>query len=283
MLDKLKVLALYLLPTHLVSRVVHRFTRSRNKFLKNALTRWYIKHFKVNMELAAETDPYAYETFNEFFTRELRSGARPLPDDENTIACPVDGCISQIGRIDSDRIFQAKGHDFSLTTLLGGNENMASLFLGGHYTTLYLSPRDYHRIHMPVNATLNEMIYVPGRLYGVFAAAVNTIPGIFSRNERVICQFSSDKGPVVMVLVGALNVGSIETTWHGEVTPPHRRNGQSWTYHNNPLYLDRGEEMGRFNMGSTVILIHAPDQIDWQEELAAGDKVVMGQAIGHYN
>ena len=282
LVDYLKALPQYIIPGHLVSRLIHRFTRIRNPRIKNPFTRWFIKQFGINLDEALLGDPSDYEHFNAFFTRELKPGVRPIVEGDDTIACPVDGAISQATPIRDGRVFQAKGHDYSLETLLGGSAERAAPFQGGIFTTIYLSPRDYHRIHMPVTGTLREMVHVPGRLFGVFPATTRVIPGLFARNERVVSIFDTELGPMAMVKVGAVNVGSIETVWAGEVTPPAGRVVRSWHYESDDaITLEKGEEMGRFNMGSTVILIFGPDAVEWAEGIEAEQKVRLGQLLGN--
>ena len=280
-IDYLKALPQYLMPGHLVSRLIHRFTRIRNPRIKNPFTRWFIKQFGINLDEAIDAHPEAYEHFNAFFTRELKPGVRPIVEGDDNVACPVDGAISQAEPIRDGRVFQAKGHDYSLVTLLGGSEDRAAPFQGGIFTTIYLSPRDYHRIHMPVRGTLKEMVHLPGRLFSVNPATTRVIPGLFARNERVVSIFETEFGPMAMVKVGAVNVGSIETVWAGEITPPAGRVVRSWHYEGDEaITLEKGEEMGRFNMGSTVILVFGPDAVTWAEGVKADEKVKLGQLLG---
>lgn len=280
-IDYVKALPQYLMPGHLVSRLIHSFTRIRNPSIKNPFTRWFIKQFGINLDEAINADPRAYEHFNAFFTRELKPGVRPIVEGEDTVACPVDGAVSQAEPIRNGRVFQAKGHDYSLVTLLGGSEERAAPFQEGIFTTIYLSPSDYHRIHMPVNGTLREMVHVPGRLFSVNPATTRVIPGLFARNERVVSIFDTEFGPMAMVKVGAVNVGSIETVWAGEVTPPAGRVVRNWNYQGDEaITLDKGDEMGRFNMGSTVILVFGPNAVTWAEQVKADEKVKLGQLLG---
>lgn len=279
-LDYIKALPQYLMPGHLVSRLIHAFTRSRHSGIKNRFTDWFVRHFRVNMDEALESDPHAYETFNAFFTRALKPGVRPIVEGEDALACPVDGAVSQAGPIDEGRIFQAKGHDYSLQQLLGGSAERARPFLGGSFATIYLSPRDYHRIHMPVTGTLREMVLVPGRLFSVNPATTRVIPGLFARNERVVSIFETAAGPMAMVKVGAVNVGSIETVWHGEVTPPAGRVVRSWSYQDDEaITLEKGAEMGRFNMGSTVIVLFGPEVVEWDDAIRSDASVKLGQLL----
>lgn len=279
--DYIKALPQYLMPGHLVSRLIHRFTRIRNPRIKNPFTRWFIGHFKINLEEAVNADPEAYEHFNAFFTRELKPGIRPIVEGEETIACPVDGAVSQAEPIRDGRVFQAKGHDYSLVSLLGGSAERAEPFQNGIFTTIYLSPRDYHRIHMPVTGSLREMVHIPGRLFSVNPATTRVIPGLFARNERVVSLFDTELGPMAMVKVGAVNVGSIETVWAGEITPPAGRVVRSWHYDSGEIItLNKGQEMGRFNMGSTVILIFGSNAVRWDGNIKAEQKVRLGQLLG---
>jgi phosphatidylserine decarboxylase len=232
------------------------------------------------MSEAIEEDIRAYPDFNSFFTRALKPDARPLATEANAILCPVDGAVSQAGKIDGDAIFQAKGHSFSLQTLLGGHKAWHSKFENGLFATLYLSPKDYHRIHMPLTGTLQEVIHVPGRLFSVNPVTTRKVPGLFARNERVACLFETEHGPMGMVLVGAINVASIETVWQGVITPPAGKRIQSWDYGDKNLVLQTGEEMGRFNMGSTVILLFGPQQVEWTDSVTAEAPVKMGELLG---
>ncbi len=277
--DYLKTLPQYLLPQHLISRITLQLTRSKTTWFKNAFIRWFIRRYNVDMSQAQEPVAENYPTFNAFFTRALRPGVRPLAKDADAIACPADGAISQLGSINDDHVFQAKGRDYSLTELLGGSADRATPFRNGRFATLYLSPRDYHRMHMPLEGTLREMVYVPGRLFAVNRATVKVIPRVFARNERVVAIFDTPLGQMAMALVGAINVGCIETVWHGVVTPPTHPDITTWPYGN--VNLARGAEMGRFNMGSTVVLLFAPDVMEWSETLHAGSAIQMGQLLGH--
>ncbi|MGD8408011.1 MAG: archaetidylserine decarboxylase [Thiohalophilus sp.] len=270
----------YALPHHLLSRLMLRLTRIKTVWFKNVFIRTFIRLFNVNMSEAQEPEPTRYPDFNHFFTRALKPEARPLSIQDNTIICPVDGTVSQLGRIEEEQLFQAKGHHYSLATLLGNHEKWSHTFHGGSFATLYLSPRDYHRIHMPVSGTLTEMLHVPGRLFSVNPTTVKRVPNLFARNERVICLFDTVHGPMAMILVGAIFVASIETVWHGTVTPPTHHEIQHWDYHSHPVTLQEGEEVGRFNMGSTVILLFGKDAITFNSELGHGSHVQMGQQLG---
>ncbi|MGO1394334.1 MAG: archaetidylserine decarboxylase [Halomonas sp.] len=242
----------YPLPHHALSRLTGKFAQCDNTWVKNTLIKAFIKRFNVDMSQALEPDPSTYATFNDFFTRALKADARPLGDG---ILSPADGTLSQYGRLQAGQLVQAKGHTYSAQTLLGGETALAEEFLGGSFATVYLSPRDYHRVHMPATGTLREMIYVPGRLFSVNQATADYVPGLFARNERLVCIFDTEQGPMAMVLVGAMIVAAIETVWSGQVTPlaghPQRMQfGQ-------PITLEKGAEMGRFKLGSTVVMCFA--------------------------
>jgi len=275
--DRIKGWLQYPLPHHAISRLTYRLTRVRNPALKDWAIRDFIRRFGVDMSEAAQPDPAAYPTFNAFFTRSLRSDARPIATGSKDVACPVDGAVSQIGAIEGGRVFQAKGQGFTAAELLG-DDAAAARFEGGRFATLYLSPRDYHRIHMPLEGSLTRMIHVPGRLFSVNPPTTRSVPRLFARNERVVCLFDTPAGPLALVMVGALNVASIETVWAGEVTPPQRPRVQGWDYAGE-VQLAKGAEVGRFNMGSTVILLFAKDRIRWEESYAAGSPVKMGRRL----
>ncbi|PID48867.1 MAG: phosphatidylserine decarboxylase [Proteobacteria bacterium] len=275
--DYLKAWPLYLLPHHWVSRLIFRLTRIRSAKVQPAI-RWFIRAFKVDMNEAKQTDPAAYESFNAFFTRELQEGARPLASGESILSSPADGVVSQCGGIQAGRIFQAKGIDYSAFELLGGSEERAKPFIQGSFVTIYLSPRDYHRVHMPLTGTLLEQVYVPGRLFSVAPHTVRTVPRLFTRNERVVAIFDTQLGKMALVLVGAINVAAIETLWSGLVTPPAGKHITVKQFA--PVSLQRGQEMGRFNMGSTVILLLASSAIHWSEQCNRGAFLKMGEYLG---
>jgi phosphatidylserine decarboxylase len=278
--DYLKSLPLYPLPHHAISRLTLRLTRIRTPWIKNLFIRAFATHFGVNWSEARYQRAEDYPDFNAFFTRPLRAGARPIEADATAVICPADGHISQIGGIDDDAVFQAKGHAFSVTALLGGDSARAKQFRNGSFATVYLSPRDYHRVHMPLAGTLRETVYVPGRLFSVAPHTTRTVSGLFARNERLVSIFDTDAGPMAMVLVGAINVAAIETVWAGLVTPPHREHIEVNSFQEAGVRLERGAEMGRFNMGSTVILLFADKRVDWQQGLRAEQPVQMGQKLG---
>lgn len=282
--QRLFVATQYLLPQHFLSRLVYRLTRSRSPKVKNALISSFMRGFSPDMSDALQRDPLAYDSFNEFFTRALRPGARPIDPNDSVLVSPVDGAVSQIGQIDGSQLLQAKGHDYSLETLLDGGHaqtDWATPFRGGSFATIYLAPFNYHRIHMPLDGTLRAAWYVPGKLFSVNSTTAASVPGLFAQNERIICIFEHGPRLFALVLVGALFVGSMETVWHGEVTP---RSPRSWLElpldaSRVPLHLAKGDEMGRFNMGSTVILLTPPGTIDWLSYFKVGDSVTVGQPL----
>lgn len=278
--DYLFALPQYILPHHLISRTVLAVTRIKIPWLKNLLIRFVVKRYQVNLDEVQDPDFNHYKHFNAFFTRPLKASARPIAEGDNVLCCPVDGAVSQLGDITDDTIFQAKGHDYSAKALLGGYADIADQFVTGKFATLYLSPRDYHRIHMPVDATLQHMVYVPGRLYSVNPQTVRCIPGLFARNERVVTIFDTAVGPMAMVLVGAMNVGCIETIWQGVITPPHRQPVHRWVYQGHQdVKLAKGDEMGRFNMGSTVICLFGNPELKFDPAFVPEAAIRMGQAF----
>ncbi len=278
--DYLFALPQYILPHHLISRIVLFATRLKIKWFKNVLMSWVIKRYNVKMDEAEVADINHYASFNEFFTRPIKASARPIAQGENVLCCPVDGAVSQVGDITDSTIFQAKGHNYSAKALLGGYDDIAQQFQSGKFATLYLSPRDYHRIHMPVDGTLEHMVYVPGRLFSVNPQTVRCIPGLFARNERVVAVFDTAFGPMAMVLVGAINVSCIETVWQGVITPPHRQPVHRWVYKDHQdIKLAKGEEMGRFNMGSTVICLFANNDLQIDPAFTPEAAIKMGQAF----
>ncbi len=278
--ETLTTLPQYILPHHFLSKVMSKFTHSEFKPWKNLIIRQIIKFYGVNMSEAKEQDINNFASFNHFFTRELKSTARPFVAEKNAIACPADGAVSQAGLIEQGEIYQAKGKSFSTLDLLGGDEDRAKLFDEGTFTTIYLSPKDYHRMHMPIAGTLTEMIHIPGRLFSVNNATANSVNGLFARNERVACIFDTELGPMALVLVGAIFVSSIETTWHGVVTPPSISTVKSWKYNKNETVLAKGDELGRLNLGSTIIVLFAKDNVNWNADFTAGKAVKLGEKIG---
>ena len=278
MTDRFPVLLQYLLPKRALTVLMGRLARARTGAPTRAVIHWFVRRYGVDMSEAAQPDPGSYPSFNEFFTRALRAGARPIA--QAPWVCPVDGAISQVGRIDGDRIFQAKGHRYSTRELVGGDAELAELFQDGEFATLYLSPRDYHRIHMPCDARLRRMIHVPGTLFSVNPATVRSIPGVFARNERVVCLFDSAHGPFVMALVGATVVGSIATTWHGVVNPPRPGSLREWRYDEAPVQLRQGDEMGRFLVGSTVVMLFPAGAVRFDPGWGPGKAIRMGETMG---
>jgi phosphatidylserine decarboxylase len=270
------------LPQHGISRAVLALTRSRSPAFKNFLIRVFVRGFRPDMSDAVLTDPTAYPSFNEFFTRALRDGARPVDPDPAAIVSPVDGTVSEAGQLTGDRLLQAKGHDYTLRALLAGNRAWERTFAGGSFATIYLAPYNYHRIHMPLPGELRESFYVPGRLFSVNRTTAQLVPGLFSINERVFCGFDDGGTPWAIILVGALNVGSMATVWHGDVTPRRHREVTSLPVTDvlSPVSLAKGAEMGRFNMGSTVILLLPPGAATWSEGFTAGRTLRMGERIG---
>jgi phosphatidylserine decarboxylase len=271
----------YLLPQHLLSQLAHQLTRSRSPWFKNLLIRGFMNEYRPDMSEAAQPDPFAYESFNAFFTRALREGARSLPSAPEAIACPADGTVSQLGPLDGSWLVQAKGHAYTLESLLA-SDTWAASFKGGAFATVYLAPTNYHRVHMPLPGTLRAAWYVPGALFSVNAATTALVPGLFARNERLVCVFGEGADAFALVLVGALLVGSMATVWHGEVTPanPRRRIELPLDATRAGLTLARGAEMGRFNMGSTVILVLPPGRARWRADLGPGSRVRMGESLG---
>lgn len=278
LLDRFRCALLACLPHHAVSRVMFRLTRLRGRAWV-PVARWFAQRYGVDMSEAEIRDITAFPHFNAFFTRALRPGARPQQGGSETLTSPIDGRVSQAGTIENERLIQAKGSDYSLIALLGGDAGLAAEFSGHGFATLYLAPGDYHRIHMPLAGRLRDMIHVPGRLYSVADWTVRALPGVFTRNERVCCVFDTAAGPLGLVLVGAINVAAIETAWSGLVTPPRGRRIARWSYAGEEApRLGKGEEMGRFNMGSTVIVL-APPGYHWLPDLGPGTRVRVGEAL----
>ena len=278
MSDRLAVLPQYLLPKKLVTQLAGRFASAELGGVTQAAISRFVAHYGVDMSEAAEPDITRYASFNDFFTRALRAGARPLADAD--YVCPVDGAISQFGAIERDQIFQAKGHHYSTCALLAGDAALAAEFENGQFATIYLSPKDYHRIHMPCAGRLLRMVYVPGDLFSVNPTTVRGVPGLFARNERVVCVFDTARGPFVLVLVGATIVGSMATVWHGVVNPPRPGEIKRWDYADKPVELAKGAEMGRFLLGSTVVLLWPKGTLKFNPDWTPGGAVRMGQMMG---
>jgi phosphatidylserine decarboxylase len=276
--DQIKVLPQYFLPKQALTVLAGKIAGAKAGGLTTRLIRWFVGRYQVNMAEAANADIASYKTFNEFFTRPLRDGARPLAAAD--FVSPVDGAISQLGAIEGDQIFQAKGHHYSTAALVGGDSTLAAKFQDGSFATLYLSPKDYHRIHMPCDGKLTRMIYVPGALFSVNPTTARGVPGLFARNERVVCVFESAASPFVLTLVGATIVGSMATVWHGVVNPPRTKAIREWTYDGQEVVLKKGDEMGRFLLGSTVVMLFAKNQLAFNPQWSAAGAIRMGEAMG---
>ena len=279
--QRLFIFMQYILPHHTLSRLIGRLAECETPWFKNRLIAWFIKRYQVDMSEALLEEPSAYRHFNDFFTRALKDGIRPLDGSEKAVVSPADGAISQIGSIEHGRIFQAKGQSFSLQELLGGDRECAAPFMGGSFSTVYLSPKDYHRVHMPLTGILREMVYIPGRLFSVNQTTTEHVPEVFARNERVACIFDTEQGPMAVVLVGAMVVASIETVWAGLITPPLRAL-RSYDYSQaarQPITLEKGAELGRFKLGSTAIVLFGPNHVTWNTELQAKSAVKVGQRL----
>ena len=286
MSDRLAVLPQYLLPKQALTRFAG-FVASRERgWVTTEIIRRFVAKYRVNMVEALDSDIAGYRTFNDFFTRALKPGARPLAPAD--LVCPVDGAISQFGAIEHDQLIQAKGHQYSTTAMVGGDAALAAQYLNGHFATIYLSPKDYHRIHMPCDGRLSRMIYVPGDLFSVNPVTARGVPGLFARNERVVCVFESARGPFVLALVGATIVGSMATVWHGVVNPPRGKVVREWLYPVSPdkpeasIFLKQGEEMGRFLLGSTVVMLFPNGNLRFNPDWAPGRAVRLGEAMADY-
>ena len=280
MSDRIKVLLQHLLPKRRLTTFAGRVAGSEGQWFTPRLIRWFVGKYGVDMDEAANADVGSYKSFNEFFTRSLKAGARPLADAD--FLCPVDGAISQFGAIDDHHILQAKGHRFTTTELVGGDKALAAEFRHGSFANLYLSPRDYHRLHMPCDGTLFRMIYVPGTLFSVNPVTARGVPNLFARNERVVCVFDSpEHGPFIMVLVGATIVGSMATVWHGVVNPKRTNRPSEWTYEGGTVVLKRGQEMGRFLLGSTIVMLFRQNTIVFNADWAPERPVRLGESMGN--
>jgi phosphatidylserine decarboxylase len=284
--DRFAVLPQYLLPKQALTRFAG-FVASRERgWVTTEIIRRFVAKYRVNMDEALDADIAGYLTFNDFFTRALKPGARPLAQAD--LVCPVDGAISQFGAIAHDQLIQAKGHQYSTTAMVGGDAALAARYQDGHFATIYLSPKDYHRIHMPCDGRLSRMIYVPGELFSVNPVTARGVPGLFARNERVVCVFESARGPFVLALVGATIVGSMATVWHGVVNPPRGKVVREWRYPASPdkpeasIFLKQGEEMGRFLLGSTVVLLFPKGNLRFNPDWAPGRAVRLGEAMANH-
>ncbi len=276
--DRLAVLPQYLLPKQALTALAGRVASAQAGAVTTGIIRRFVRRYGVDMNEAAEPDIARYASFNAFFTRALRPGARPLASAD--LICPVDGAISQLGAIEGDQIFQAKGHRYSSTALLGGDAALAAQYTNGHFATIYLSPRDYHRIHMPCDGRLLRMIHVPGALFSVNPTTARGVPGLFARNERVVCIFEGRAGPFALVLVGATIVGSMATAWHGVVNPPRPGTVREWRYDDQEIVLQKGEEMGRFLLGSTVVMLFPKNTLNFNPQWQPTKPLRMGEAMG---
>ena len=277
MSDRLAVLPQYLLPKQALTTLAGKFASARLGGLTTSVIRWFVGRYNVNMAEAANPDIASYASFNDFFTRALQPGVRPLAQAD--LICPVDGAISQFGPIAKDKVFQAKGHTYSTTALVGGDAAAAARFDNGHFATLYLSPRDYHRIHMPCAGELTRMVHVPGDLFSVNPTTARGVPGLFARNERVVCFFESAQGPFVLVLVGATIVGSMATVWHGQVNPPRTGVLRQWDYAPGQVSLQKGDEMGRFLLGSTVVMLFPQGPLQFNPQWSPTRPIQLGEAM----
>ena len=278
--DKIITLPQHLIPQHALSVLMHKLAGSEVTWFKNAFIRFITAKYNVNISEAAQTELAFFPSFNAFFTRSLRDGVRPIAKGKEVITSPVDGIISQIGNVVQGQLVQAKGREYSVLELLAGDELLAKRFEQGQFATIYLSPKDYHRIHMPLTGTLRQMTYIPGKLFSVNPRTTRTVPKLFARNERVVTVFDTEQGPLVMVLVGAIFVGSMETVWADKITPPYGKDIQHWDYHGQQaITLQKGEEMGRFNMGSTVVMLLPLEAKLFNQEFIAGTAIQLGQAM----
>jgi phosphatidylserine decarboxylase len=271
------VLPQYLLPKQAMTVLAGHIANASAGRVTTLIIRWFIHRYGVNMKEAVNPDIHSYRTFNDFFTRALLAERRPIAQAD--YVCPADGIISQLGIISGDQIFQAKGRNYSATALVGGDSELAKKFCGGHFATVYLSPRDYHRVHMPCSGRLTRMIHVPGTLFSVNPRTVRGVPGLFARNERVICIFESEHGPFVMILVGATIVGSISTVWHGVVNPQRSREVREWQYDSQDIVFGKGQEMGRFQLGSTVIMLFPENRLVFNPLWSPAQAVRFGEMM----
>jgi len=278
----LQTLFQFLLPQRSLSRLAGWIACCELPWIKDRLIKNFIRYYQVDMSLAVKEDRCEYRHFNEFFTRALKLENRPIATESTAIVSPIDGYVSQFGGIQEGQLIQAKGINYSLLALLGGYKELALQFQQGNFATFYLSPKDYHRVHNACDGQLEEMIYVPGRLFSVNPKTTEHLPGLFTRNERVICLFETSVGPMAIILVGAMLVASISTVWEGMITPTTSRSIRRWCYTKNTIFLPKGEELGRFQLGSTVILLFSSDCIKWSHELSIGKRVQFGQYIGKY-
>jgi len=277
---KLFIRLQHLVPQQGLSRAAGWLASTTSTLIKNTFIRWFVKRYQVDMSLAAEENPLAYSCFNDFFTRALKPGARPIDSATDSIVCPADGAISQLGKIVNGRIFQAKGQSYTTLELLGGDDSLAAEFADGTFATVYLSPRDYHRVHMPYSGKLRAMVSIPGELFSVNTVTAENVPRLFARNERAVAIFDTDLGPMAVVLVGAMIVAGIETVWDGQIAPFASREPATSLYPYQNITLNKGDEMGRFKLGSTAIVLFAKDRMRWDEKFRAGTPTKMGEHMG---
>ncbi|TDO99011.1 archaetidylserine decarboxylase [Marinomonas balearica] len=278
--DQLFALAQHITPQKALSRFVGNIAECKNNWVKDTFIGQFVKKYNVDMSEAINEDPFSYQNFNDFFTRAIKPELRPITQTENSIACPADGAVSQLGDIEYGTIYQAKGHNYSLTSLLGGDAELSNQFLGGKFATVYLSPKDYHRVHMPLDGKLTKMIHVPGKLFSVNKVTAEQIPSVFARNERTVCLFETEAGPMAVILVGAMIVASIETVWAGQTTP-FSKNVTTWDYAKlSTISLKKGDELGRFKLGSTAIVLFGKDAVEWEATLEADSPTKMGMLFG---
>lgn len=280
MKDDLFIALQRITPHHAVSRFIGWFAETKIQWIKRLFINKFIKAYNVNMSEALEENPDSYANFNDFFVRALKADARPIDSSPNSIVSPADGAVSQLGEISGDKIFQAKNHWFTVSEILGGDDKLAEQFMGGSFATIYLSPSDYHRVHMPAGGQLTQMNYIPGDLFSVNPVTTENVPGLFARNERIAAIFDTEFGPMAVIMVGAMIVASIETVWDGQITPSSRQVKQYLYNQPRDIKLEKGEEMGRFKLGSTAVLLFPKGAMKWKEELTAEAKVRMGELIG---
>ncbi|MBB72302.1 MAG: phosphatidylserine decarboxylase [Legionellales bacterium] len=279
--NKIKTLPQYLLPQHLCSRLFGKIANSKLSWLKNYLIKNFIRKYHVNMDEAERQDINTYISFNDFFTRKLKRGARPIDGDHKAITSPADGTISQIGTIQNGQLIQAKGRDFSLTALVA-NQALAKQFDGGNFATIYLSPKDYHRVHMPVQGVLQQMSHIPGKLFSVNNRTAETVDNLFARNERIVSIFKTEHGPMAVIMIGAFFVASIHMSWAGTISPARAKTVHDWDYTNKNIILAKGDEVGHFKFGSTAIVLFPANTMTWQQDMTAGTSVMMGQQLGQF-
>jgi len=281
--DQLFALAQHITPQKSLSRIIGQIAECENTWVKDTFIKNFIKKYNVDMNEAIEPDPSTYKNFNAFFTRAIKPELRPIASGEKDIACPADGAVSQLGNIEYGTLLQAKGSTYSLTSLLGGDAELSNHFVGGKFATVYLSPKDYHRVHMPIDGKLVKMIHIPGKLFSVNKVTAEQIPNVFARNERTVCIFETAVGPMAVILVGAMIVASIETVWAGQVTP-FNKHVVTWDYDLlSQVSLKKGDEMGRFKLGSTAIVLFGPNAINWESSLEATTPTSMGMPFGNLN